>query len=68
MILFAIVFPAARVMNSMDRTADPCNDFYKFACGGWLKENPIPDDQSSISTFAKTDKALKKELKGKNFR
>lgn len=38
---------------AMDRTADPCVDFYQFACGGWMKSNPIPPDQSSWSTYGK---------------
>ncbi|MGQ0505435.1 MAG: M13 family metallopeptidase [Myxococcaceae bacterium] len=37
----------------MDRTADPCVDFYKFTCGGWQKANPIPADQSSWSVYGK---------------
>ncbi len=32
---------------AMDRTASPCDDFYTFACGGWMKSTPIPDDESS---------------------
>jgi endothelin-converting enzyme/putative endopeptidase len=28
----------------LDRTADPCTDFYQFACGGWLAKNPLPPD------------------------
>ncbi|HEX3967793.1 MAG TPA: M13 family metallopeptidase [Edaphobacter sp.] len=40
-------------VTSLDRSVDPCVDFYKFSCGGWLKNNPIPADQSGWSVYAK---------------
>jgi len=38
-------------VTNLDRTCKPCQDFYRFANGGWMKNNPIPGDQSSWGTF-----------------
>ncbi|WP_081933998.1 M13 family metallopeptidase [Massilia sp. 9096] len=40
-------------VKSMDRNADPCVDFYQYACGGWMKNNPIPADQARWSVYSK---------------
>ena len=37
--------------SAIDRKADPCVDFYQFACGAWMAANPIPGDQSRWGRF-----------------
>ncbi len=38
-------------IKNMDMTANPCIDFYQYACGTWMADNPIPADQSAWGTF-----------------
>jgi endothelin-converting enzyme/putative endopeptidase len=40
-------------VTAMDRSVDPCVDFYTYSCGGWQKKNPIPPDQVSWSVYGK---------------
>ncbi|MBV9435504.1 MAG: M13 family peptidase, partial [Acidobacteria bacterium] len=40
-------------VSSMDKSVDPCVDFYKYSCGGWQKRNPIPADQTSWEVYGK---------------
>ncbi|KAE8298237.1 Endothelin-converting enzyme 1 [Larimichthys crocea] len=43
---------ASSVMESLDRSVDPCHDFYNFACGGWVKNNPLPEGKSRWGPFS----------------
>ena len=51
--LKAMPYSPSLDVTSLDRSADPCVDFYKFSCGGWEKNNPIPADQPGWSVYAK---------------
>jgi endothelin-converting enzyme/putative endopeptidase len=35
----------------IDRSVDPCTDFYRFSCNGWFKRNPLPADQEEYGRF-----------------
>lgn len=47
--------PIAELDAAMDRTASPCDDFYQYACGGWLATHAIPDDKPFTSRVAAID-------------
>ena len=38
-------------VGAMDKSVDPCVDFYTYACGTWMKQNPIPADRAVWGRF-----------------
>ena len=49
--------------NAIDRTADPCADFFQYACGNWIKQNPIPADQSRWGRFSELEERNREVLR-----
>ena len=54
---------AEYIRNSIDSSVDPCDDFYTFSCGGWIRRNPIPKSYNDYSTFTKLSKVIEGELR-----
>ena len=48
----------------MDLTADPCQDFFQYACGGWIEKHPIPESKSRWTQFDVLRDELTETLKG----
>ncbi|XP_066922489.1 endothelin-converting enzyme 2-like isoform X2 [Clytia hemisphaerica] len=44
---------ASRIIDTMDDKVDPCDNFYQYSCGNWLKKTPIPDSRTRYSRFEK---------------
>ncbi|KAM9319451.1 phosphate-regulating neutral endopeptidase PHEX [Gastrophryne carolinensis] len=42
---------AAFLRDKMNLSVDPCDNFFQYACGGWIEKNPIPDDQSNYGIY-----------------
>jgi len=51
-------------LSSMDRAADPCNDMYKFACGNFAANHPIPPDLPGMDPFYVLYNVNTEELNG----
>lgn len=46
------IMVASSVLGALDRSVDPCQDFYSFACGGWVRNNPLPEGKSRWGPFS----------------
>ena len=65
----ACISVTSSILSSMDPTVDPCQDFFTYACGGWIKANPVPDGHSRWGTFSNLwehNQAIIKHLLGRH--
>jgi len=53
------------LLSSINFSANPCDNFYNFACGKWIESNPIPEKQTSVSKYQLVAKLFHQRLKGK---
>ncbi|KAG7158196.1 neprilysin-1-like isoform X2 [Homarus americanus] len=56
------ILAAAAIIEAMDKTIDPCQDFYQFACGAWMEKHPVPEESSRWSQFDILDLELSNAL------
>lgn len=50
------------ILAKLDEAADPCEDFYLFACGNFINETVIPDDKSTVDVATILNDQLKGQL------
>ena len=56
-------FEASRILQSMDSTVAPCNDFYKFACGNFIKTTEIPKNKTTVDRFNLVGDKIQEQLR-----
>ena len=59
---------AYHIFHSMNRSVNPCENFYEYACGGWVENNPIPESKSFWGVYSvleeKNERIVKQLLTG----
>ncbi|XGW09237.1 hypothetical protein V3C99_011498 [Haemonchus contortus] len=54
---------ANNIINALNTSVNPCEDFYEFACGSWNEDHPIPDDMSAFGTFSFVREQVRQQLR-----
>jgi len=62
--LKAIPYTPSLDLTAMDTSVSACIDFYRYSCGGWIKNNPIPPDQAAWNVYSKLQEENQRFLWG----
>lgn len=57
------IHTASKVLDAMDSAVEPCDDFYHFSCGNFVKNTNIPDEKVSVNTFSVIGDLLQEQLR-----
>lgn len=57
------IHTASRVLKNMDQSVEPCDDFYKYACGKFVANTVIPDDKTSVNVFSDISDKLQEQIR-----
>ena len=57
------IHAASGILEKMDFSVDPCEDFYQFSCGQFLEKTSIPDDKIYVNSFSIVGDLLNEQLK-----
>ena len=52
------------ILQKMDMSVKPCEDFYQYSCGGFVKRNYIPDEDNALNSFNFVGKEVQNRLRG----
>lgn len=56
------IHSANDILKRIDTSIDPCDDFYNFACGKFIAETFLPEDEISVDIFSLVDNKLNERL------
>lgn len=57
------IHTASKFLENMNPKVEPCDDFFEFACGNFLKNTNIPDDKTSVTMFSVINDQLQEQLR-----